>query len=172
MEKFYIVSETSLLYKDYIAYQNCLKNTAAFGKDFLERHEIQDCLFAFFPDELIAALKPDDKEKFSSQLKVCPEVLDGKQNYWSFKKNSGIGRAWKKEFKESGIKWHEKPFVMGYFGGNIYHSRSAVFFLGDTLYCRFESDCEFTPPDGIQEIKASEFWTVAEKYKEDSKNVK
>lgn len=167
MEKFYIVHESCKLYTDYTAHQDCMKKTESFGKKFLKQHEISDCPFAFFPDELTAALKHEDKEKFSVQLKVCPEVLDGKQNFWVFKKNSKIGHAWTKEFKDSGIEWHKKPFVMGYFGGNIYHSRSAVFFLGDTLYCRFEADCEFTPPDGMQEIKASEFYKVAEKYKEE-----
>ncbi|MDD3230819.1 MAG: hypothetical protein PHE09_16625 [Oscillospiraceae bacterium] len=166
MEKFYIVNESCNLYAEYTAYQDCMKKTEAFGKEFLKRHEIQDCPFAFFPDELTAALKPEDKERFKPQLKICPEALDGKQNFWAFKKNSKIGRAWTKEYKDSEIKWSEKPFVMGYFGGNVYRSRSAVFFLGDTLYCRFEADCEFTPPDGMQEIKASEFFAIAEKYGE------
>lgn len=166
MEKFYIVNESCKLYKDYTDYQNCMKKSEKFGKEFLKRHEITSCPFAFFPWELAVALKPNDKEKFKPQLKVCPEVLDGKQDFWAFKKNSKIGRAWAKEYKESGIEWHRKPFVMGYFNGSTYRSRSAVFFLGKTLYCRFSADCEFTPSDGMQEIKASEFWTIAEKYGE------
>jgi len=168
MEKFYIVDKSCPLYADYTGYQECIKKTAAFGKEFLKRHEINDCPFAFFPDELTAALNSDDKKKFLSQLKVCPEVLDGKRDFWTFKKRSEIGRAWIKEYKDSGIAWHKKPFVMLYFSGSIYHSRSAVFFLGKTLYCRFEADCEFKPVDGMQEIKASEFFKITEKYEEEN----
>ena len=74
-----------------------------------------------------------------------------------FKLNSDIAKRWIKFVSDNNIKILHKPFVGTYF--NAYgRSWSRLFNVGDTIYCTYESEFDFTNPKGFKEIKASEFY--------------
>lgn len=152
MEKFYIVTEESDLNKEYLGYVNNGKEVNEFVKKFMKQEGITANEYYVNAEKIYIIPTDEDLESFN---KVLNKQLEN--GLRQFKLNSAIAKRWIKFVSDNNIKILHKPFVGTYF--NAYgRSWSRLFNVGDTIYCTYESEFDFTNPKGFKEIKASEFY--------------
>lgn len=154
MQKFYTVREGSPLWD---AYETHEKNAKALGKlfaEFSKQNGIQSNQVYITCNRLAFVPTQEDEEKFSKDFMV------GKPG--EFKKSSRLSKAWVSLCKENGIEKVSEPFVPFYFNGVVGPCRYRLFKVGDTLFCTFTCNSNFTAPDYFEEMKASEFYSVME----------
>ncbi|HEY8805698.1 MAG TPA: hypothetical protein VIM42_11455 [Clostridium sp.] len=105
-----------------------------------------------------------DLEKFGKIL--CKPVDNG---LMAFKKTSKINKAWVDLLEEKQIAPTHKPFIQFYFDRGYGKTRNRLFNIGDTVYCSFEGEHDFSNPEGFEEIKGSEFFKIVEEENEKRK---
>lgn len=156
MEKYYIVTEKSRLNKEWYEYKTNSREVKELVKRFTKTHGIESD--GYYVDDKYLYIVPTEKDFDTFRSVLCSPV--GKE-LCKFKASSKIGRAWTKELAESGLQVKHKPMVIMYFkrfGGRF---KSRLFEDRDVLYCSIEP-YEGQPPEGMIEIKASEFYKVIE----------
>lgn len=85
------------------------------------------------------------------------------KDYFRWKENSKINKAWVKSLEDKEIKVRRKPMLAFYF--TIYgRHRTRLFAIGDELYCSIRSEYDYEKPEWAKEIRASEFWKTVEDY--------
>lgn len=161
IEKYYIVTPSSPIHKEYMDYKVMSKkvNTAfvEFAKEQgFETHE-------YYQSAQILHICPtdSDSDKFGKYFKKDAPGL--------FKKNSPPAKAWVNKCQVLGLKTPYKTnlgFEFRVFG----RSSSRLFMINDILYASLSTECDFKNIDGLEEIKASEFFKVIEDYEEDLKH--
>ncbi len=157
MEKFYIVSNYSKLGIDYIERLEYIKKISKIFDDFSRKNEIETTEFYPIVERLWISPTENDCKKYSSQF-VLGET--GK-----FKKNSVLSKEWTEFCKTNGLrKTIHKPFVGFYFNNVFGDIRTRLFDVDNVIYCSVSCQTNFTPTDGITEIKGSEFYKIIEKY--------
>jgi len=157
MEKFYIVPAESALGK---AFQNYKKDSDLLYNTYLdfakEKGIISDGVY-LTAKRLWINPTSEDKEKFGSEFMMYEP---GK-----FKKTSRLCKEWINLCREKGIKGLSKPNPIFYFHKSDFFScRSRLFELDGVIYCTLSSSSEFNAPDELNEIKASEFYTIMEQH--------
>lgn len=159
MEKFYIVDADSELGANYLKYKSdsaLLYNTYL---DFAKENGIASDGVYLTAQRLWIKPTKEDKEKFSSEFMMYEEG--------QFKKTSQLCKKWIELCAKKGIKGLAKPNPLFYFNTKdilCYKYRSRLFDLDDKIYCSFEMDNDFIAPDGLTEIKASEFYKIMEQH--------
>lgn len=157
MEKFYIVDVDSTLGK---AYQNYKTDSDLLYKtylDFAKEKGITSDGVYLTAKRLWINPTAEDKEKFSAEFMMYEP---GK-----FKKTSQLCKEWVNLCKEKGIRGLSKPNPIFYFHiSDFFTCRYRLFELDGVIYCTLFSSNEFDAPVGLNEIKASEFYTIMEQH--------
>ena len=157
MEKYYIVSADSALGK---AYQNYKTDSDLFYKtylDFAKEKGITSDGVYLTAKRLWINPTAEDKEKFSAEFMMYEPG--------QFKKTSQLCKEWVNLCKEKGIRGLSKPNPIFYFHiSDFFTCRYRLFELDGVIYCTLFSSDEFDAPDGLNEIKASEFYTIMEQH--------
>lgn len=160
MEKYYIVTDESPLYKEYFDYKAQQKKFNEKWKRFTEQVGITAKEYCQSAKRLLIVPSEEDFQKFAGQLKVD----DLGRGLREFKKNSSTYKAWKKFCEDENLMTPHAPWLFDYF--NVYGEvRHRLFDIDGILYCYFESkEFNFNDPEGFIEIKASEFYKAIEDY--------
>lgn len=166
MEKFFIVTKESSLNKEYLEYQNNVKEVNEYVKKFMEAEGIESKEYSLSENKFYIVPTSNDLEKFN---KVLSKPLDN--GLRAFKGNSKISKAWERYLESNKFKILHKPYVGVYFRG-FGTCKYRLFNIGDVLYCSFECDYDFSSPTGFIEIKASEFYRAIEEHNEKIENDK
>ncbi|MNR93664.1 hypothetical protein D3C72_247220 [compost metagenome] len=156
MEKFFIVTEESSLYKDWFEYKENRSRVREMVKEFTQTHEIESDGYFVTTDDIYIVPTAKDKETFGSVL--CSPISDGLQK---FKGNSKVGKAWAKIIKEAGIKVEQKPRLIFYIRSQGGRYRSRLFDYNEAVYCSIDP-APADNPHGFIEIKASDFFKIIE----------
>jgi hypothetical protein len=161
MEKYFTVTEKNSLRKDYMDYLQNIKDVNVIAKKFMEdnnfeTHEYSCSNTAFY-------IVPTDNDLTNCSKSLMNDVGNELRR---FKKNSKIGKAWIQTVKDSEIKVLQKPYIPSYFKNTFGHMRMNIFMINDIVYCYFEMEHDFEVPEGMIEIKASEYYQVIEEHKE------
>lgn len=161
MEKYFIISEDSSLYKNYFKWKSNEELVREHVKKFFENHGISAKQYIARNKELYIIPTKDDMGKFEKYF--TKQVLEN--GLRKFKINSKIGKEWTKLVQENELNILSKPRIGFYFP--IYGRHSVrLFDIDKTLYCSIDSEYKFDKPEWAKEIKASEFWKVVEDYNE------
>lgn len=157
MEKYYIVTSDSLIFKGYMDYREMSEKVNCAFKEFAEEYGFETHEYYQSVQRLHICPTDSDTERFGKCFKKDTPGL--------FKKNTPQARAWVNKCQALGLKTACKPYLG--FEFRIYgRSRSRLFMIKDILYASFGTDCDFKDPVGFKEIKASEFFKVIEEYEE------
>lgn len=153
-EHFFTVNPDSKFYADYSDYWTNRKVVDGKIKDFFKMAGIQTHGYSCTENQLWIAPTSADEKNFAVQLCIgnCGDGLR------RFKKRSEINQMWA-TFIE-GTKIIQQPYMFMYFTG--LHGPCRLFFRSDILYCSGEVEDGAQVPDGLNEIKGSEFWAVIE----------
>jgi hypothetical protein len=157
MEKYFVVTEKSELRGDYLKYRENAEVIRQHVKDFTEEHGIESKEYHESVDALYIVPTNKDNESFGKML--AKDVGNGLR---PFKKNSQIAKAWVNSLKEKNIEILHKPTVGFYFKEIHGRFRYRLFVINNIVYCSMSMDHDFETPEGMEEIKASEFFKVVE----------
>lgn len=154
MEKFYIVSEASNIYKAQKEHEAFIKKICEVFNGFAETYGIETSQFYPSVERLEIAPTDRDREKFGQYFVKSKSHPEG-----TFKLLCPMAKDWADRCKKAGLtKSVLKPtmFLGSTFGVLKYRAR--LFEEGGALYCTMESDTPFNAPEGFEEIKASDFY--------------
>lgn len=159
MEKFYIVSNDSVLGEKYLEYLEAVNKITDLFRDFAIRNNIHTSLF--YPSVTRLWIDPD-AEDIKNFANGFISDTPGK-----FKLRNPLNKEWVSLCKENGLTEDaHKPYVPFYFTFGCFKCRWRLFDLDNVIYCTFSSEGDFNAPAGLTEIKASEFYSIME-----SKNI-
>ena len=83
-----------------------------------------------------------------------------------FKLRNPLNKEWVSLCKENGLTENaHKPYVPFYFTIGCFKCGWRLFDLDNVIYCTFSSEGDFNVPEGLTEIKASEFYSIMESKK-------
>ena len=164
MEKHFIVKDEGIIneWKEYL--RLCDVERELFR---LIKEEVGFEANRFFLDESDIFIVPEgsDNEKFNGMFtKVY--YNDGLKK---FNSRSSVAKAWKAMAKKNGFKTPRRPVLSWCLMGKnlIGKSSQTLYEVDGVLYARFELDRDYQIDDGqVEEIKASEFYKIAEDYNE------
>ena len=153
MEKYYIVSPGSEVYKEYMKYEKFVDAISKAFSDFADQHGIKATKFYTYTSVLHIFPEKEDIERFGDSMT--------KTEFGRFKKSSELSQKWVAKCKELGLVEVRKPFVPFLFNA-IAKSSWRLFSIKDDVYCTYESTSKFDAPECFTEIKASEFYKIME----------
>lgn len=155
VERFFVVNKDSEFYTAYKKYKENRKTVNERIKEFFANAGIETHEYFCTNQQLQIVPAASDIERLGNQL--CAKCSEN--GLRRFKSQSKINRAWVSYISDMEIM--DRPYLFIYLKG--LHGSSRLFFDGDTLYCSGEMDDGATAPDGVTEIKGSEFFAVIEK---------
>jgi len=158
MKRYYEVTNKSNLYKDYMGYLDNVKLVNELVKDFMDKNNIQSESYATDKTDLYIVPTENDMLKYKNVLSSYVDEL------YKFKGNSKIAKTWKKSLEDNNLEVQRKPKVPIYFNSYSYRSLSNLFSIDGKVYCSLELvDKDFDEvPEGMIEMKASEFYKIIE----------
>lgn len=157
MARYFQVSKSSSLYRDFIAYQVNAKAVRKLVKDFIATYAIESTTY-WASDEALYIV-PTEKDVSSHGSILCAPIEEGLRK---FKINSRIGKAWVNALEVQKLRILRKPIVSFYFRpSRSGRTRSHLFSVDELVYCSLDP-CEGDPPAGMIEMKASEFFKIIE----------
>lgn len=159
MEKFYIVNPNSNLGKAYLAYKSDSDLFYAVFLDFAKENGIKTTGVYLTTERLWIKPTAEDELKFDSEF---IKYESGK-----FKKTSQLCKKWIALCKRIGLKSISKPNPIFFFQKDDlfdFHCRARLFDLDNVIYCTFKSEDNFSEPEGVYEIHASEFYKIMEQH--------
>ena len=159
-EKFFIVTEKSKLYDDYFEYRKNQKQLHKIMHDFTKKYNLPNLAAA---DGDTYSIIADKDSPFKSQLKKYPTWTKSGELY-DFKKSSFIGKAWHKTLNTAGFKFIREPLILLYFNNMQGKWGWETFEDGEKLYLKIETEFEQSSPNGMNEIKGSEYYKAVEEY--------
>lgn len=176
MERCFIVSKESKLYKDLDQYRQLEKSQIQFINKFFKEHEIESEMFRVSGNGMVN--QPFNENcKSDIKLSIIPTKNDidkygkylskpDKHDLCSFKKNSKVANDFaQKCVDEKVIINLYRPRVGDYFKSISYHGCNTGYFeLDDKFYLRVKSDFlkEDDTPEGFTEILKSEYYKAQE----------
>lgn len=161
MEKYYTVTPDSKIYNAYVDYRTMLDKVNAAFTEFAKEQGFETKQYYPKTDCLCIVPTNADTDKFGKYFK--------KDMPGMFKKTSLPSKAWISKCSALGLKTPHKPNLVFYM--NVSGRASCrMFMIDDVLYASYETNCDFESIDGLNEIKASEFYKVIEEYEESLKN--
>lgn len=161
MEKYYIVTPNSSIYKEYMDYKATSEKVNTAFVEFAKEQGFETHEYYQSADRLHICPTDGDIDKFGKYFKKDTPGL--------FKKNSLPAKAWINKCQVLGLKSPHKPilsFEFRVFG----RTSNRLFMINNVLYASFRAECDFKNLDGLEEIKASEFFRVVEDYEESLKH--
>jgi len=164
-EKYFIVTNQSNLYSEYMEYKENRELMHNVAVTFLKENNIEANEFSYSQQSLYIIPTESDIENFKSILSKPKE-----QNLRQFKKNSKIGKSWINLLNENNYKIKHKPILGFYFKNHTGKMRSRLFDINGIVYCSYAVYEDIETPEGFIEIKASEFWKIIEDHEERNKN--
>lgn len=168
MEKFYIVTEKSELNKDYFDWKENLKTVNNHVKKFSKENGIESKEY-YATDEMFYIVPTENDSKTFNNSFLKQEFDDGLK---AFKKNSIIRKAWVKSLKEKNIKILHKSYADVYFEHCYGKFTTRLFDVDSVVYLSINNEYELETPEGMTEIKASEFYKIVEDHNEKVRNKK
>jgi hypothetical protein len=163
MEKYFIVTDQSLLNKDYFEWKENFEIIRVIVNEFFINNGIEADLYGFLDENICIEPTEKDLNKFNNVL--GKEVKDQLR---PFKGSSKIHKLWVKSLSENNIERKRKPYVPMYFSHCAGKMSSRLFSINNIIYCSFKNGIDFDTPDGMIEIKASEFFKIIEDDEEKS----
>lgn len=163
MEKFYRVDKGSKVYELYEKYENMSYKVNEAFKEYSSEIGLEAKEYYQDTTRLIIVPTINDREKFKGHfLSSDPGA---------FKKTSVYSKKWVKKCEELKLKKPERPNLWMFFDfhGKFY---SRLIKIKERLYCSCESVCQFTPPEGFEEILGSEFYKAIEEEKMKNEDLK
>lgn len=160
MEKYFRIPKENRFYGMYMEYKDMATRINDAIVEFFRENGITTNEYYPFTECLYICPTKEDEEKFGKYFK--------KDDYGRFKKTSPISKAWVAKCKELGLKYVSRPhlaFELGMYG----KARQRLFMTDDELYGSLETEYDFETPEGLEEIKASEFFKIIEEQKEAKK---
>lgn len=158
VERFFTINPDSEFYKAYKAYRENRKVVNKRIKEFFKISGIESHGYFCTSQQLFIEPTAYDSKKFAIQLCVgCYE-----NGLRRFKKRSEINQKWVNFISDMEIM--DRPYLFIYLKG--LRGGSRLFFDGNTLYCSGDMEEGAPAPDGVTEIKGSEFFAVIEKLEE------
>lgn len=157
MEKFYIVTDKSEYRKMYLDYQQNRKEVNEIVNSFMEGHGIEANEYAIGMRYFMIKPTQNDFDRLSTQMKKDSYV----NVLSSFKKNSQIFKELFKILENKNMKILHRVMIQFAFPC-CGKSRSRLFEYNGEVYASYEHESDFKNPDGLQEIKASEFYKIIE----------
>ena len=160
MEKFYIVTPSCQIHKEYLDYKAMSEKVNDAFVEFAKEQGFETHEYYQSVKYLHICPTDGDTNKFGKYFKKDAPGL--------FKKNSQLAKAWVNKCQALGLKSPYKPnlgFEFRVFG----RTSSRLFMINDVLYASLSADCDFKNLAGLNEIKASEFFKVIEEYEESLK---
>ncbi|HBE87181.1 MAG TPA: hypothetical protein DDW53_20320 [Lachnoclostridium sp.] len=157
MEKFYIVTPSCQIHKEYLDYKAMSEKVNDAFVEFAKEQGFETHEYYQSVKYLHICPTDGDTNKFGKYFKKDAPGL--------FKKNSQLAKAWVNKCQGLGLKSPHKPnlgFEFRVFG----RTSSRLFMINDVLYASFRADCDFKNLAGLKELKASEFFKVIEEYEE------
>lgn len=161
MEKYYIVTPSSPIHKEYTDYKVMSKKVNTAFVEFAKEQGFETHEYYQSAQRLYICPTDSDSDKFGKYFKKDVPGL--------FKKNSPPAKAWVDKCQVLGLKSPNKPnlaFEFRVFG----RTSSRIFMIDDVLYASLRADCDFENLDGLEEIKASDFFKIIEDYEESLKH--
>jgi len=164
MEKFFIATEKSNFYKDYFAYNDNRKQLRKLMCGFAKSNNLPNLASA---DENTYSIivKKGESNPFENQLKKGG-VWTKKGELHDFKKNSPIGKAWCIFLKTNGFKPVGRPYIFFYFTNISGRCGMETFYNDKTLYLKINTEQEPNTPNGMNEIKGSEYYKAIEDWED------
>ena len=160
-EKFFIVTSESKLNKEYFDHQENRKQVIATTKQFYVEQGIEsDTEFCPYNNVLYVIPSKADKEKFANQF--CK--YSDNYGLMRIKENSKLGKAWVNILHSKSLTIMRSPSPQFYFNSMSGGGNYRLFDIDGVLYCSYQNPKEFDTPKGFAEIKASEFFKIAEDY--------
>ena len=161
MEKFYIVNPESDLHKEYFECQEAEKHAHEKAKEFLLANDVEaakDNRFCAWSSTLYIVPTKRDQERFGNIL----GKIEHEEGLRAFKGNSKIGKQWNELVVEHQIKWPVRPYPPFYFGGLDSTGSTQMFAHCGKLYLRVIYGNIGATPEGMVEIKGSEYFAMLE----------
>ena len=159
MEKYFVVTKKSPLRDDYLKYKENRTVVRQHVKDFMEEQGIETSQYYESVDVLYIVPTEKDNDNFGKML--AKDIGNGLR---PFKKNSIMAKAWVNSLKEKGVDILHNPHPGFYFNELHGRFRYRLFAINDVVYCSMDMDHDFETPEGMEEIKASEFFKIIEDY--------
>ncbi len=155
MEKYYIVTTDSPIYKEYIDYKAMSEKVNTAFVEFAKEQGFETHEYYQSAERLYICPTDGDIDKFGKYFKKDTPGL--------FKKNSLPAKAWVNKCKALGLKSPHKPILS--FEFRVFGlTSSRLFMINNVLYASFKAYCDFDNLAGFKELKASEFFKVIEEY--------
>lgn len=157
MEKYWVIDESTQLYKDYTEQKKNETQVHKIFTAFMGKWGIETDGYIPHTNCLSIVVTKSSREKLDEQFCIKTEC----PNVFTFKMTSPVGRDWINTLKTENIRVLRKPFVPFYLNGaSSGHYR--LFDINDKVYCSYSCNNDFTAPEGFVEIKASEFFKIVE----------
>lgn len=157
MEKYFIVTPESPIYKKYMDYKEMSERVNDAFVDFAKEHGFETNEYYQSAQYLHICPTKEDTKKFGKYFKKDDPGL--------FKKNTPLAKEWVKKCESLKLTSPFKP-QLGWEIGVYGKARSRLFTIKDIVYGSLTSDMDFKTPTGLTEIKASEFFIIVEEYEE------
>ena len=157
MEKYYTVTEECGLHKDWFDYKENVAQVNEVYKKFMDQVGVESKGYYVTNKEVYIVPTEKDNEMFGSVL--CAPINEGLRK---FRVTSKVGKAWVQTLKDAGLEVKRRPMPILYFrtfGGGSYKTR--LFDQDGKLYCSIDP-ADGNAPEGVVEIKASEFYRMIE----------
>lgn len=165
LERFFIIEETSSLYKDYHKQEEYEAKVSVIIESVFERFGIFDQTgFGFTATCLLVAVYPGFEDAFEDQLLKTPTYRDGRR-FREFKKSSKIFKAYKTQLKKEGLldKYVSPVRPTEYLTDCIGGHSCRLFKRDEVLYCSIlASKTDYKLPEDWKEVKGSEFHKILE----------
>lgn len=153
MEKYYLVSPESKIYKEYMEYEKFVDTISKVFSDFADQNGIKATSFYTRTNILHIVPTVEDIEHFEDSM--------SKTELGRFKRKAELSRKWVAKCKELGLVEIHKPFIPFLFNA-IAQSSWRLFRVKNDVYCTYSSTSNFEAPKDFKEIKASEFHKIME----------
>lgn len=161
-EKFFVVTPKSPLHHDYLSWKENSDQVTKFACAFAKRHELP-VLISYDNTTFSVILERGKHYSFMAQLKKIPCWTE-KGELYDFRKNSIIGKAWIEELKTANLKIEKRPLVLMCFSNPMGRWGWNLFECDKKLYLKTTSENDPNVPDGMIEIKGSDFYKAKEAY--------
>lgn len=154
MEKYFIVSPESDIYKAQIEHDTFVKKICEVFNGFAETYGIETTHFYPSVERLEIVPTDSDREKFGQYFVKMKNHCDG-----TFKLLCPMAKDWADRCRKAGLTKNvlRPTLFLGSKFGVLKYS-AWLFMEGGVLYCTMESDTPFNAPEGFEEIEASNFY--------------
>ncbi|WP_324825092.1 hypothetical protein [Sinanaerobacter sp. ZZT-01] len=164
MEKFFKILEESCFHKECVEWDESLKKANKIFNEMCDVFGIEAQQYVPYKDAIAILPTEKDEDKFG---KVLKKDFDGIRY---FKKNSELHKWWCEKIKQEKVECLKRPSPGSWIscGGGRFSTR--LFDIKEIWYGSYSCNTDFKLPDGLKEMKASEFYKMIEDHNESLEN--